>query len=139
MLDAIAALAPRSVLDVGAGMGKWGFLCRELLDWNVGRLDRADWQVRIDGIEVFTYESPLHDWVYDSVRRADVLDVVDDCAGYDLVILGDVLEHLTVPTAHDRSLNRLLNRVPGVASRGNLRALARRLNRSRSRDLAPRP
>ena len=200
MLDAIAVTRPDSILDVGVGMGKWGFLARELLDWNEGRVDRPEWRVRIDGIEVFPYESPLHDWVYDSVRRADVRDVVTECTGYDLVILGDVLEHLTavdgralltalvatnrnvlistpvrfftqeiagneheehrslwaprdfeawdhdvwiqtgvsmvvllagtgatIPTARDRAVNRVLDRVPGVATRGNLRALIRRI------------
>lgn len=94
MLDHVAKLNPRRVLDVGVGLGKWGFLIRELLDFNDGRLDADSWQTEIVGIEAFDYKSPLHDWVYDRMIRADVRDVVTDLVGYDLVVMGDVIEHL---------------------------------------------
>lgn len=45
--------------------------------------------------EAFDYHSPLHDWVYDRMIRADVRDVVDELMGYDAAVLGDVIEHLT--------------------------------------------
>jgi hypothetical protein len=92
--DKVQRLAPQSVVDVGAGYGKWGLLLREQLDWNLGRLDRDRWTARIVGIEVFPYESPLHGWVYDEVIHADVLDVIDRIDGYDLVLLSDVIEHI---------------------------------------------
>jgi len=101
MLAAIARLQPASVFEIGVGYGKWGFLAREVLDWNLGRLERADWRTRIDGVEVFPYQSPLHDWVYDDVRLADAVDVVDDISGYDLVIMSDVIEHLDKAVALD--------------------------------------
>jgi hypothetical protein len=85
---------PHSVLDIGAGYGKWGFLTREMLDWNAGRLERASWHVRIDGIELFPYASPLHAWVYDNFRHSDVLEIRDELRGYSLVIMSDVIEHL---------------------------------------------
>ena len=92
--DKVQRLAPQSVVDVGAGYGKWGFLLHEQLDWNPGRLDRDRWTARIVGVEVYPYESPLHGWVYDEVLRADVLDVIDRIDGYDLVLLSDVIEHI---------------------------------------------
>jgi SAM-dependent methyltransferase len=101
MLRLIARLEPTSVFDIGVGYGKWGFLAREMLDWNPGRLDRQDWQVRIDGVDVYPYDSPLLPWVYDSVRSADVVDIVDEISGYDLVIMSDVIEHIDKPIALD--------------------------------------
>ena len=43
---------PQSMLDVGVGFGKYGFLAREFLELYDGRDAYADWQRRIDGIEV---------------------------------------------------------------------------------------
>lgn len=93
MLDHVVRLQPRRILDIGPGYGKWGFLVREALDFMPGRVDQSEWQVRIDGIDAFPYKSPLLDWVYDSVRVGGALDAIDDLRGYDLVILGDVIEH----------------------------------------------
>lgn len=94
MLDHVVRMRPKSVLDVGVGFGKWGFLIREALDFMDGRLKRETWQVRIDGIDAFPYRSPLHEWVYDSVRIADAVEVAGELEGYDLVVLGDVIEHI---------------------------------------------
>ena len=93
-LDHVVRLQPRRVLDVGAGYGKWGYLIREALDFIPGRLDRPEWQVTIDGVEPSSNDSPLWAWVYDRVLRADVTDVEHELAGYDVVVLGDVIEHL---------------------------------------------
>lgn len=92
--EKVAQLRPLSVLDIGVGYGKWGFLLREQLDWNPGRLDQSAWRARIVGVEVHPYESPLHEWVYDKIVWADILDIADSCAGYDLVLLSDVIEHI---------------------------------------------
>lgn len=94
MLDHVVRIAPKRVLDVGVGFGKWGFLIRELLDFTQGRLEPETWTTEIVGVEAFDYRSPLHDWVYDRMIRADVRDVVDELTGYDAVVLGDVIEHL---------------------------------------------
>lgn len=112
-MDKVARLRPRSVLDVGVGYGKWGLLARETLDWMPGRLDRKDWEIRIDGIEVFPYESPLHSWVYDEVRFADVLDVQESIEGYDLVMMNDVIEHIEKDIAF-RLLRHLVARNKNV-------------------------
>jgi hypothetical protein len=94
VLDRVVRLNPTRVLDIGIGFGKWGFLMREALDWAPGRLERDAWRVTIDGIEVFPYESPIHEWVYDNVIWDDVLNVVDQLQGYDVVLMSDVIEHL---------------------------------------------
>lgn len=94
VMDRVARLQPRSIMDIGIGYGKWGLLVREALDWIPGRLDRPTWQVRIEGVEVFPYESPLHDWVYDKVTFADVLEFQEQISGFDLVLINDVIEHM---------------------------------------------
>lgn len=92
-LDHAVRLRPRRVLDIGVGFGKWGYLLREALDFIDGRTDRAEWQVRIDGIDALEGNSPIPAWVYDDLRTEDVRAVVDDLSGYDLVVMGDVIEH----------------------------------------------
>ena len=92
-LDHVVRLHPRRVLDLGVGFGKWGFLLREAFDYIDGRIDREEWTVTIDGIDAHRYDSPLLEWVYDNVRIVNALDVVDELAGYDVVVIGDVIEH----------------------------------------------
>jgi hypothetical protein len=94
MMDWVVQLQPRSVLDVGVGFGKWGFLCREYLDVFQGRYGRADWQICIEGVEAFpAYANPTYDHVYDRVHYGDALEVLPTLPGYDLIIIGDVIEH----------------------------------------------
>jgi 2-polyprenyl-3-methyl-5-hydroxy-6-metoxy-1,4-benzoquinol methylase len=92
--EKVEKIEPKSVLDVGPGYGKWGFLLREQLDWVKGRIDRQDWKARIVGLDVFAYQSPLLEWVYDEIVRSNILDAAEQAEGYDLVLLGDVLEHI---------------------------------------------
>ena len=97
IMDVIMALQPQSVLDVGTGFGKFGVLCREYLELWDGREQYADWQRRIDGIEIFPdYVTPLHRYIYNQVHLGDALDILPTIkASYDLVLLIDVLEHFT--------------------------------------------
>ena len=70
------------VLDIGAGAGKWGRMLRAWYD--------------IDGVEIFApyiERFKLED-VYDKVFNQDVRDF-SDFSDYNLVIMGDVLEHLS--------------------------------------------
>jgi hypothetical protein len=95
VMEHVSQLRPARVLDIGAGYGKWGYLVREALDFIPGRLQPSTWQVQIDGLEVFPTGSPLVEWVYDRVLVGDALDMLDALHDYDLVILGDVIEHFT--------------------------------------------
>jgi hypothetical protein len=94
-MDYVVRLRPKTVLDVGPGYGKWGLLIREALDFMDGRHEPEDFTVTIDGLEAFEYKSPLHDWVYSSIRQGDVTVVADELPPYDLVMMGDVIEHIT--------------------------------------------
>ena len=100
ILHAVRQLRPRSILDIGVGFGKYGLLFREYLDvWDaaqMGDIRRTAWTTRIEGIEVSPgYLTPVHDYVYDRVHVGDALDVIDGLGRYDLVFMGDVLEHFT--------------------------------------------
>lgn len=99
------ALQPQSVLDVGTGMGQYGFLLRNNLEGeHLFEVDgtrgwqrpREQWRVRIDGIEGFAgYLTPVHAWAYQEVRIGDALELLPQVAdaSYDLVLAIDILEH----------------------------------------------
>jgi len=93
-LELIRSWMPESILDIGCGFGRWGFLCREFLDVWEGRYDRQDWKVKIEGVEGFApYVTDLQRAVYDRIHIGNVLEVLPRLGRYDLIILGDVLEH----------------------------------------------
>jgi 2-polyprenyl-3-methyl-5-hydroxy-6-metoxy-1,4-benzoquinol methylase len=104
---------PASVLDVGAGMGVYGFLLRNFLE-NVNLFEvqgdkgwqrpREQWKVRIDGIEGFEgYRTPVHDYAYNRLIVGDALEVLTTLPSksYELVMAIDILEHFDKPLAND--------------------------------------
>ena len=94
MIDWIVRLQPTSVLDIGVGFGKWGFLAREYTDINAHQYKREDWKVRIEGVEAFPeYATPVYPYIYDKIHHGDLRTVLPDLTTYDLVIIGDVIEH----------------------------------------------
>lgn len=97
ILDIILTLNPQSVLDVGVGFGKYGFLCREYLELWDGREEYKNFLRRIDGIEAFPeYLTPVHDFVYSNIYIGDAVKLINHSeVHYDLVLLIDVLEHFT--------------------------------------------
>jgi len=88
-------IRPTSILDIGLGNGKLGYIARDALDVMIGQAyRREDWKVKIDGIEF--YSDYVHDHqkaIYDNIFIGDAFDVIDTLGAYDLVVLGDVLEH----------------------------------------------
>ena len=94
MVDWIVRLQPKSVLDIGVGFGKWGFLAREYTDINAHHYKREDWRVRIEGVEAFPeYSTPTYHYIYDKVHYGDLRIVLPELPEFDLVIVGDVIEH----------------------------------------------
>lgn len=90
---------PKSVLDIGVGNGKWGYLFREYLDiYGKGDIWRKqDWKVQIDGIEIYAPyvdENPCLKRIYNNVYIGDACDIFPALGNYDLVIFGDILEHV---------------------------------------------
>ena len=86
---------PRSILDIGLGNGKLGFLARDCLDVMLNEAyHRSRWKVRIDGIEAYAdYIQDHQRAIYDTIHIGDALGVIDRLGTYDMIILGDVLEH----------------------------------------------
>jgi len=91
-------LRPRSILDVGIGFGKYGFVLREYTDiWemsSVAQYDRAKWKTQIDGVDATPqYITPMHRFLYDDIHVGDIRTIVDSLPQYELIIMGDLLEH----------------------------------------------
>jgi hypothetical protein len=90
----INVLKPRTVLDIGIGSGKWGFIARELLDIRNGRFQKDEFQAIIDGIEIFPkYISDYHKGIYNNIFIGNAAEVVNQLGNYELAIIGDCLEH----------------------------------------------
>jgi 2-polyprenyl-3-methyl-5-hydroxy-6-metoxy-1,4-benzoquinol methylase len=99
VLQAVAAYKPTSILDVGPGFGKWGFLLREYLECNqvgpIAAVDRTKRSLRIDAVEVYApYITDLHRLLYDRIIIGDISEICDTLGEYDVILMIDVLEHL---------------------------------------------
>ncbi len=106
ILSEIKQLQPRTILDVGCGLGLYGFLCRIYLDLydDVNFYDKLKdeekkrWTVTIDAIEGFEdYVRFIPRWAYDDImvgNARDILPIVES-KKYDLVLSLAILEHLT--------------------------------------------
>jgi hypothetical protein len=98
VLHVIEQLRPARVLDVGVGFGKWGFLCREILDVYYERVQPGSWTTVIDGVEIFEpYRNPTWDLAYNQIHIGDVRAVLPALGQYDVAICADVIEHFTKP------------------------------------------
>jgi hypothetical protein len=98
VLAVVEQADPDKVLDVGIGFGKWGILCREVLELYKKRVHPDTWTVQIDGIEINEpYRNALWGIAYDQVYIGNALDVLDTLGQYGLIICCDVIEHLDKP------------------------------------------
>lgn len=85
-LDWYRQIAPKTVVDVGAGSGTYARLMRQ--GWHQDHWTGIEaWEPYIDAFH-------LRD-VYDELIVADACDVEPETLKADLVIFGDVLEHMT--------------------------------------------
>jgi len=87
-----------SLLDVGAGFGKWGVLIREYADFPKARapkdLLRENWRLRIDAIEVFPqFVSEIHRYIYDQIYIGEVQTMLETLGRYDVILMVAVLPH----------------------------------------------
>jgi len=83
IVDLIHRESPATVLDVGAGYGKFGVLVREY--------SKA---VRVDAVDVNPPRYPVYDHVYlGDLRNLETL-LPPDAPRYDLTLFVDVIEHL---------------------------------------------
>lgn len=116
----IITLRPRSILDIGCGFGMWGFLSRMYLDVAEERVQPETWRTRIDGIELFEPYIQSHQRaLYSSIRIGDIRALAGLVDRYDLIIAGDVIEHLDKPDGervieqlYDKADKALLVNIP---------------------------
>lgn len=97
ILELIFYTNPSSLLDIGIGFGKYGFLSREYLELWDGREKYNDWTRSIDGIEAYEkYITPIHKLIYDNIYIGNALDIIPKLyKRYDLIRIIDVMEHFT--------------------------------------------
>ncbi len=97
IVEILSATRPASLLDVGLGNGKIGFIARDLLDVMLGergKFKKKDWKTKIDGIEIFSdYIQDHQKAIYNEIYIGNAFDVIDTLGKYDMIVLGDVLEH----------------------------------------------
>jgi 2-polyprenyl-3-methyl-5-hydroxy-6-metoxy-1,4-benzoquinol methylase len=93
--------APKTILDVGCGYGKYGVLLREYLEGDP----------LIDGVEAWPDYIEKHKLrgIYEELYSCDATDLSKEVLDkYDLVMMGDVIEHIEKEPAID-----FLKRVKG--------------------------
>jgi hypothetical protein len=95
VIETVMRMEPKSVLDVGVGNGQYGIHLRQLLDIGPGRLTKAEWTTRLDGIELFeAYRNPIWAYCYDEVHIGDCRQILERLdRNYDLILICDVIEH----------------------------------------------
>lgn len=96
VLQLVSEVKPQSILDVGIGWGKYGALFRMCFESGYANLsDRKNWQIRIDGIEAFPeYVGDIQRAIYDNIIIGQAENVISSLNNYDVIFLGDVIEHL---------------------------------------------
>jgi hypothetical protein len=95
IMEWVFLVRPKTMLDVGVGFGKYGFLAREYLELWDGHEHYGKNLRRIDGIEAFPqYITPLQKLIYDHIYVGDALNLLPTLEiRYDLITTVDVLEH----------------------------------------------
>ncbi len=113
IMKAVAEIKPKSVLDIGMGFGKFGFLIREYFDLRPGKKAGYDtWSMKIDGIEIFEeYITEVHRYIYDEIYIGDAIEIISKHNFYyDMIIAVDLLEHLSRKDGF-----RLIEKMKGIA------------------------
>jgi len=103
VIEQVLALRPKSVLDLGTGVGKYGVLLREYLEIQAGNFDFDQRRtVRIDGVEAEKRLCWRQDSIYDRMFWMDLREFVAfrveasrRTVEYDLALMTDVFEHLS--------------------------------------------
>ena len=95
-IELIRKINPESILDIGVGFGRWGFLFREFLEiWNEDNY-AGKWKRKIDGIEIFPdYIKEYHNYFYNAIYFGNAADYIKQYdKNYELINCGDVIEHM---------------------------------------------
>jgi len=56
---------------------------------------KRDWKIDVTGVEVFPkYITPIQRRLYNRIIQKDIFDALGELEEYDVIILGDVIEHI---------------------------------------------
>jgi SAM-dependent methyltransferase len=104
-----------SILDVGCGFGKWGFLVRDTFDVMMGQhFSKPDWKISITGVEPFEpCITDIQRALYDDIVPCGIFEALPALGHFDLAILGDVIEHFEKAEAYDL-LGRLFEHTENI-------------------------
>lgn len=110
MTTVVRVIEPKTVCDIGAGMGKYGRMIREMNAMDL-------FQTHMTAVEIdpqYVEEYNLSE-IYDEVMVADALDLLKNPRHrFDLVVIGDCIEHLRKSAGIDL-LNFLIYRSGYIA------------------------
>jgi 2-polyprenyl-3-methyl-5-hydroxy-6-metoxy-1,4-benzoquinol methylase len=97
----IGQIKPTSILDVGKGFGKYGFLIHEYIGVdNKNKLNpsltmKEQSVIRIDAMEIDEQLLLPHlNHFYNEVFKGNILEMYEKMNKYDLILMIDVIEHL---------------------------------------------
>lgn len=100
---------PRRILDVGPGHGKAGILLREYIGTTARGNGPIEHLAAVEAEPRYVESFPWLEAVYDDVIVDDATHLADEVLeGFDLVVMSDVVEHMT----RDDAL-ALIDRIPG--------------------------
>ncbi len=87
-------IQPKTVLDIGIGCGKYGFLTREYSDRDYC-CGLSPKKVILHGVEIYEkYITNIQRAIYDEIFIGNALDLLPSLVdNYEVIIMGDVIEH----------------------------------------------
>jgi 2-polyprenyl-3-methyl-5-hydroxy-6-metoxy-1,4-benzoquinol methylase len=95
VINTIDGIKPSSILDVGFGFGKYGLLLRERYDVRFKRVNRDQWKIKIDGVDIYDgYIAPHIQYIYSTIYIGHIHRLINNLLIYDVILLIDVLEHM---------------------------------------------
>jgi len=115
IIGIILRMNPASMLDIGPGFGKYGFLSREYLESWFGSNKLYQFTHRIDAVEFCEdYISPVHRFIYDNIYIGNVeTELMKLPAHYELSLLIDVIEHFSLEEGK-KIIARILTKADSV-------------------------
>lgn len=113
--DTTLALKPRSIVDLGMGTGKYGYVLREQHDLARVHWGENQWRLRLVGVEAYKpYITPIARAVYDEIVVSDAAEYLHRPGEeFDVALALDVLEHFE-PDAGEEFIAAALRRARHV-------------------------
>ena len=101
IIHIVSQLTPKTILDIGKGFGKYGFLIHEYVGISkVSKIDKTksmseQSKIKIDAVEIDeTLMMPHLKNFYHTIYEMDILDGYKALSDYELILMIDVIEHL---------------------------------------------